>query len=172
MQFNLRDAPPISANPTTALIFLDETGDESINDPNYPVFGFGGCCVLANDYQSTICLPWKSIKKDVFHLDETKPFHSCDIRITREHEPALQTLFYNVFGRFAAIAPKGHMNESNVSIERILFQYIHHQIADILKWTKFSDIIFIYEHSERLIKSLNPFYQEFILQRTLQMACR
>ena len=36
------------------VLFVDETGHECFRDPGHPVFGYGGCAVMAMDYHRII----------------------------------------------------------------------------------------------------------------------
>lgn len=51
-------------HPDDLLIFLDETGSEKRIDPNYPIFGYGGCAIMGRDYSSVIDIPWKEFKEN------------------------------------------------------------------------------------------------------------
>ena len=156
MQFNMSDGEVFNANPTTALVFLDETGTESLTDPEFPVFGFGGCCVLARNYYEYIRFPWNKVKKERLGLNNGIPFHSNEIRLNDEQENVMQRFFNNKFGRFSVIVSKAHINESNKAIEEILYFNVHQRIIEILKWTEFTDVLLIYEHSRRLVKKIEP----------------
>ncbi|NCB51156.1 MAG: hypothetical protein EOM54_04645 [Clostridia bacterium] len=63
------DGSELKASPNTALIFLDETGDELLSDPIYPIFGFGGCCILVKDYNDIIhdLIPKNFVNRNVSH---------------------------------------------------------------------------------------------------------
>jgi hypothetical protein len=37
----------LQVHPHCLMFFVDETGHEEFADPNYPVFGLGGCALLA-----------------------------------------------------------------------------------------------------------------------------
>jgi hypothetical protein len=39
------------------MFFSDETGHEDFADPNYPVFGIGGCAVLAAAIDQNLRIP-------------------------------------------------------------------------------------------------------------------
>lgn len=66
--FNFDDGTLLNISPNSVLVFLDETGDEQLNDPAYPIFGFGGCCILARDYFDNIDKPWSNMKIEKFDL--------------------------------------------------------------------------------------------------------
>lgn len=64
------------------LIFIDETGNEDLSDPNNPTFGRGGCGVLFPEYQSRIGKPWRRLKRTRLG-GNLKPFHATEFEQTR-----------------------------------------------------------------------------------------
>lgn len=56
----------IPLSPSCLLVFVDETGDEGLGDPNYPIFGLGACVVLESDYGSLVRSPWNLMKEELF----------------------------------------------------------------------------------------------------------
>lgn len=89
------------------MLFVDETGHEDFADPNYPVFGFGGCAVTAGAAEESIKKPWRAMK--AAHFDgENMPLHAAALRHpTSRQLAALQEFFSRpTFGRFAAVMTK------------------------------------------------------------------
>jgi hypothetical protein len=64
------------------LIFIDETGNEDLSDPNNPTFGRGGCGALFTEYKHRISKPWKRLKRERLG-GATKRFHAADFEQTR-----------------------------------------------------------------------------------------
>ncbi|WP_409187581.1 DUF3800 domain-containing protein [Bradyrhizobium sp. RDM4] len=50
-------APRLSVGPSCLMFFIDETGHETFADPNYPVFGLGGCAIASSSIEATIAEP-------------------------------------------------------------------------------------------------------------------
>lgn len=70
VQGNVKDAALILAgangssiviSPKTLVVFVDETGQIQMADPAHPVFGFGACAMLADDYESHLSAPWRAL---------------------------------------------------------------------------------------------------------------
>lgn len=59
------------------IIFIDETGNEDLSDPNNPTFGRGGCGCLYLDYRGRIGKPWRKLKRERLG-GANKPFHAVD----------------------------------------------------------------------------------------------
>ena len=68
--------------PNSLLIFVDETGNEDLSDPNNPTFGRGGCGALFTEYKHRISKPWKRLKRERLG-GATKRFHAADFEQTR-----------------------------------------------------------------------------------------
>jgi hypothetical protein len=153
--FNLSDGTTLNASPNTALVFLDETGDEQLSNPKYRIFGLGGCCVLASDYVKLIDSPWTSIRKEIFGLTNS-PFHTTDINFNNKQITALNWFFKSfLFGRFATVASATTEISPQLKLEHIAYITFCNRMLDIIRWTNFEDIIIIYEDSKRLKPKLN-----------------
>jgi hypothetical protein len=63
--------------PGTLMVFIDETGHEEYADPNYPVFGRGGCLVTGSEYNNRIVRPWKKLLQEIDWGDT--PFHTSEL---------------------------------------------------------------------------------------------
>jgi hypothetical protein len=71
----------IELPPRSLLVFVDETGNDDLSDPNNPTFGRGGCGVLWPDYKKLIAKPWRKLKRDRLG-GALKPFHDSDFEQT------------------------------------------------------------------------------------------
>lgn len=67
-------------DPDDLLVFLDETGDESLTDDSHPVFGLGGCAIRLALYDAALRDPWSDLRRHYFptvlgamHAHELKP---------------------------------------------------------------------------------------------------
>jgi hypothetical protein len=63
------------------LIFVDETGNEDLSDPNNPTFGRGGCGALMPEYKPRLAKPWRKLKRTA--CGAMKPFHATEFEQTR-----------------------------------------------------------------------------------------
>lgn len=86
------------------MFFVDETGHEELSDPNYEVFGFGGCAIPAGAAEEQIYRPWRALKAEHFG-GANLPLHAADLgNPTSAQLQALESFFkYQKFGRFGAI---------------------------------------------------------------------
>jgi hypothetical protein len=90
-------------HPHCLMFFVDETGHETFADPQYPVFGLGGCALLAAAIDPVLRTPWRRMKELHFGGPDV-PLHASDLRSpTQQQIEALDIFFRNQnFGRFAA----------------------------------------------------------------------
>jgi hypothetical protein len=52
----------LTVHPHCLMFFVDETGHEEFADPNHPVFGLGGCAILAAAIENNLRTPWGEMK--------------------------------------------------------------------------------------------------------------
>jgi hypothetical protein len=89
------------------IFFVDETGHEEFADPKFPVYGMGGCALLAAAIEPNLRQPWRQMKAKHFGGPEV-PLHASDLRNpTAEQLDALNRFFATqTFGRFAVTIRK------------------------------------------------------------------
>ncbi len=91
-------------DPLCLMLFVDETGHEDLADPNYPVFGLGGCAMVAGGVTKVIRQPWREMKARHFGGAETR-LHAAGMRnVSQDQMDAVGEFFRNQrFGRFAVV---------------------------------------------------------------------
>ncbi|KOO16960.1 hypothetical protein AKJ18_02465 [Vibrio xuii] len=135
----------------TLIVALDETGCEDYKDTKYPVFGLGGCAVLARDYNRFLDAPWCYIKGTYFGGHDIK-MHAAELRKpTHEQLEALENFFTTLpFFRFVTMSAHTFENHSDESNVHLLTTSILHQICNIVQIAQPKHIIYVVEHSQRL----------------------
>jgi len=100
----LTDGEVLKVQLRCLMFFIDETGHEELADPSYPVFGIGGCAVMAGALNEVLREPWRALKEAHFG-GANAALHAADL-----HEPtqaqleALASFFAEQpFGRFAVV---------------------------------------------------------------------
>lgn len=161
------DGTSFKVSPDSALVFLDETGDSQLSDKNYPIFGFGGCCILAKDYMDAIHNPWSNLKKNHFELKD-KPLHAADIKFNNNQITELNNFFItHQFGRFAVLMSKNTSIDFELSPEYIVYADFYNRIIEILKYYNFENIVIIYEDSKKLKPKLESYAAGIILSEKI-----
>jgi hypothetical protein len=142
----------LKVHPKCLMIFVDETGHEEFADPNYPVFGFGGCAVPAFAAPDVLERPWREMKQRHFG-DADVALHASDLRdLMPEQTEALGGFFRDHrFGRFAVTMcrdvclPKG---QSPIQAMRVALRDRWSELASRVVPTPV-EVAFIFEASER-----------------------
>lgn len=149
--------------PDSALIVgIDDTGDESFANKDHPLFGLGGCAVLAKDYFSYLDDPWHELKEKFFGDSHIK-LHASELNNPNPAQlQALEMFFKNLpFFRFATIASKTVENESIETIVHLVSIIVMQQVASFAKWVQPTEIVFIIENSQRIDKNLRKHFSAY-----------
>ena len=142
--------------PDTALIVgVDETGNESFSDKKHPVFGLGGCAVLAKDYFRLLDDPWNYMKKTYFDGTE-QVMHASELKKpTIKQLNALKYFFSKFpFFRFAVMAAETLKNQTIETNLHLISHSVLQRIAEFAKWVQPTEIVIIAERSARIEKDL------------------
>ena len=147
---------PLPIGPQTLLLFVDETGTETLNDPNYPVFGFGACAVLASGYQECLVKPWLALKSNLFD-GINAPLHAADLRASKNQMSGLNRFFTtSQFARLAAvITDKTWLSnelqewEHEDLIYELATKTFMNRLPPVLDALQPSDVLLVQEASQR-----------------------
>ena len=144
------DSGEVLLDPYCFLVFIDETGHEIFADKKYPLFGLGGCGVLARDYYRLINAPWKSLKNNLFE-GEKQRLHAKEL-----HKPSNSQVrglgdFFktNYFCRMATIITDKTLLEGSFTPYEIAGSYLMQQIEKFASRQPLNDIAIIFETSKR-----------------------
>lgn len=135
----------------TLLIFLDETGVESLNDPNAPFFGFGGLVVECRHYFEKVEYPWYKIKDEHWNGRHSS-MHASDLKKPPEVLIGALNNFFDQeeIGRIAVTITDKSINNTDHNIENIVFGCIWDRIIEVSNKMKWFDIVILIEENERL----------------------
>jgi len=134
----------------TLVVVIDDTGHEEFSDPNYKVFGLGGCAFLVRDYQRLIEKPWNYMC-ETFFPEENRPLHATDIRFTSEQMGALKHFFEKFqFFRVATTASYKTINEVDRNFLDIVGASLLTCVCEIGKHANFDLLFILFEASDRI----------------------
>jgi hypothetical protein len=88
LQFNAAD--------DRLLFFIDDTGHEDLDGP--PVYGLGGCSVMAPQLESIIRAPWREIRRAVKGSPDVQLHANTFPRETTPEQQALVGAFWLLAG--------------------------------------------------------------------------
>lgn len=147
-----KDDKQIPLDLNSYLFFVDETGDESLRDSCYPVFGLGGCGISCKDYSNHIRYPWISMKSNFFGSSNI-PLHASELKLknlSNKQLNGISEVFKKCkFSRIAVTISDRVPIDSELNIYQILAPSLLNRIADITKWNNIQSISVIFEKSDR-----------------------
>lgn len=132
-------------------VFIDDTGNELLNDPVQKVFGLGGCAAMASQLDAVIRQPWLDVRRIIGGSTDAR-LHATDIRDPTPEQINVVASFFkdNPFSRFGAICSVETDLNNDISPFFAVATCVGNRLADILKWQPFTSVAVIFEHSERL----------------------
>ncbi|MGE0723091.1 MAG: DUF3800 domain-containing protein [Alphaproteobacteria bacterium] len=137
------------------MVFVDETGDEAFTDPLNPIFGIGGCAFLARDIENNVRQPWARVRR-AFGAREGVPLHASKAQRRcgpRQNAALIDFFRQQPIGRFAVIAKADTIYEIGDVAEHVTMVHVPamlYRVVDIARWSAFSAINVVVEHSARL----------------------
>lgn len=155
----------IFALPDTCLaVFVDETGDELLRDPNQKVFGLAGCAVMAPSLDAVVREPWKDVRRAVAGSPDAR-LHATDITSpTPDQLKAIGGFFRSQpFSRFGAICSVETTLDKDIGLLSVVARSLGNRLADITKWQPFASVAIVFEHSERLAPQIEQVFGDFNL---------
>lgn len=136
---------------STLFIAIDDTGHEEFKDPNYQVFGIGGCAFLVRDYQRLIETPWNYICASHFQGVQ-RPMHACDLRQPTKKQIEVLNKFFESF-KFFRIAVTASIN-TNKEVDNdfidIVGSCLLQRICEVGKCAEFDRVFVLFEESDRI----------------------
>jgi len=150
----LEDGVLIELESSCYCVFIDETGSESLRDPNYPIFGMGGCGTLVSHYWEWLALPWTRMKS-LYFGDPNIALHASDIRpgISRfgQKVKGLNEFFgCGPYSRFAAIYEiNTEIGADLPDLHTLAIEVLRSQIYKVVAPWEPSRIAVIFESCER-----------------------
>lgn len=145
------------------LVFIDETGNETLSDPNTPFFGFGGCLCKSRDYFSLIDEPRVSVQ-NLFPPGRS-PLHAADLNpkgMSHDQMAGITKFFAeSAFGRFAAVIKADAKIDAPDSIFHVLARCTLDKVGKVAQATgeDFTHVFMCFEHSQ----TLDALYADYFL---------
>lgn len=148
----------LTIRPNDLLVYFDETGDEALKDPHYPIFGIGGCAVAGDRYIQDIEAPWTAIKTKHFGSADT-PLHAANLDMNNTAGIAALGNFFQsgCFARFATVfTDRTIVSPPDTPVYRAMALAIRQQIEHLISGRMFYRFVMVFESSSRG----NPFVAE------------
>jgi hypothetical protein len=146
-------------------VFIDDTGNELLNDPFQKVFGLGGCAVIASQLDSILRHPWREVRRIINGSPEV-PLHATDL--VNPSPPQINAIakFFKTqkIPRFGAICSVETDLDHDLSPLFVVAGVLKLRILDILKWQPFRSVEIIFEHSQRLAPKTENVFSNFNIE--------
>ena len=158
MEIETKEGKNFSLEPSCLMVFIDETGNDALSDKEYPIFGLGGCAVLASDYEKLISIPWDNLKNNYFNGAD-KPLHASELNSpSPEQLQALNDFFKNNgFARVAGIVCKNTELDNSIGIYEIAALFLLQRITKI-RMGNITSVALIIEESSRDHKLVKQYF--------------
>lgn len=159
LTLNNKSGESFSLDNNDIIVAIDETGQETFSDKNYPLFGLSACLILAGDYERIIHRPWNHLKK-ICGLSDHEVLHASKVNLKNfELINGLSLFFKNSnFGRIAvgcSTKTKFHLDISPIDLcVKILYDNLR-KAFDIYKP---SNIYVLIESSSRLNRDYKNYF--------------
>jgi hypothetical protein len=149
----------------TLVVFVDDTGHEALV-PGHPVYGLGGCAVMASDLERTLRHPWHEVRRKVKGSPDA-PLHAASLgHPPRPEDIATVAEFFRnqPFARIGAIIPNNAKRDDGITVMRIIASTLKQLILDIARWTPFTEVKVIFEASRRADFLIQDAFADFGLE--------
>jgi hypothetical protein len=146
-------------------VFVDDTGHEALVK-DQPVYGLGGCAVMARDLDAVIRSPWREVRRRVTGSAET-PLHANEFArfATSENIRAVADFFgRQQFARLGAIVSFTTAFPDELGPLPAIAKVLQKRIVDIARWSPFDSIAVIFESSQRADPLVTRAFQGFALE--------
>jgi hypothetical protein len=162
---NAGDETKLALSDPCLAVFADDTGHEALI-AGHPVYGLGGCAVLARDLDQVIRAPWREVRRRVTGSPDT-PLHANAFAgfATPENIAAVAEFFHvHPFARFGAIISTDTALADELGPVPTIAKVLQARIADIARWTDFDSLAVIFESSQRADRLIEEAFQDFGLE--------
>jgi len=142
--------------------FVDDTGHEALV-PGHPVYGLGGCAVMAGDLDQVLRRPWHEVRRKVTGSADT-PLHAAAFaRTATAGQIETVAAFFRTrpFARIGAtVSVKTRLRDELGPLGTIA-GVLKNRIVEIAKWTHFTEVHVFFESSDRADRSVESAFGDF-----------
>jgi hypothetical protein len=138
--------------PDCLMFFCDDTGHEDFCDPQFPVFGIGGCGIMAGAIEPVLKRPWQAMKARHFAGANAR-LHASDLRNpTQPQLDALNQFFrQQEFCRFGVTITSSCKLPNGISAHQVVSLSLRRRWEELTPRFRPTptEVAFIFEASER-----------------------
>jgi hypothetical protein len=155
--------PNVSDN--SLVVFVDDTGHERLVQ-GHPVYGLGGCAVLAGELDRVIRYPWQTVRRKVTGSANTRLHAYTFARSARPEDFETVAQFFRTqpFARIGAIISTKATRDDSLSPLATIAGVLKNRIIDVVKWTVCTEVHVIFEASSRADRLMEEALGDFTLE--------
>jgi hypothetical protein len=146
------------------VVALDETGHETLDAVNHPVFGLGGLAVPASSLTQEITQPWRALKTDYFGGAHT-PLHASALKPGDPGAATIGDFFRNgQFGRIAVIVSVETKADPPLAPYQLAARGVLERIGGLVTHFRSAGVALILEDATRLNPLAERYFNGYHIQ--------
>jgi len=153
-------------HPNCLMFFCDDTGHEDFQDRNFPVFGIGGCGIMAGAIEPVLKQPWRAMKAAHFGGPDV-PLHASELRHpTQSQLDALNRFFREQeFCRFGVTITPTCKLPAGVTAYHTVSRSLHKRWEELTPRVRPTptEVAFIFEASERGDALVQRYFSDIVV---------
>jgi len=149
--------------PKMLVVFIDETGNEDFSDPNFPIFGRGGCAVIGKNYKKILEKPWRRLKREKLGGEE-KPFHAVEFGQLPPTKAQIHAINSFLKGKFYRFFSMDHLNSNrpkSIDGHQTVSWTFQERLRKIARKLDIDSVVLIFESSSRANRLVE---RDFVLE--------
>ena len=152
--------------PDCLMFFCDDTGHEDFRDRSFPVFGIGGCAVMAGAIEPVLKRPWRELKAEHFG-DPDVALHASALRNpTQAQLDALNRFFREQeFCRFGVTITPNCKLPTGLTTYHVVSRSLHKRWEELTPRFRPipAEVAFIFEASERGDALVQRYFSDIVV---------
>jgi hypothetical protein len=147
------------------VVFVDDTGHEALV-PGHPVYGLGGCAVMAKDLDRIIRQPWREVRRKVTGSPDT-PLHAnafAGFATPENIQTVAESFHAQPFARLGGIISFKTALTDELGPVPTIARVLQVRIREIAARTAFTSLAVIFESSQRADRLIEEAFQGFGLE--------
>ena len=152
--------------PDCLMFFCDDTGHEDFRDPRFPLFGIGGCAIMAGAIEQVLRGPWRSMKAEHFGSPDV-PLHASDLNTpTQPQLDALDRFFREQeFCRFGVTITPTCKLPTGITAYHVVSRSLRKRWEELTPRVRPTptEVAFIFEASERGDALVQRYFSDIVV---------
>jgi hypothetical protein len=148
------------------MFFCDDTGHEDFRDPKFPVFGIGGCAIMAGAVEHVLKRPWRALKAEHFGGSDV-PLHASGLSTpTQPQLDALDRFFREQeFCRFGVTITPTCQLPTGINAYQVVSRSLHKRWEELTPRFRPTpaEVAFIFEASERGDALVQRYFSDIVV---------